>query len=100
VTNLFALYLAESDEQSFIQMYSYDLSYTSTGEIVWIPVDENFFWQASVDGVKVGTDEYALKESMTTVFDSGTSLAYFDKSNGNKIIKKLLKGVSHIKLFG
>jgi hypothetical protein len=66
----------------------------------WITVQDTYFWTTSITGVKIGTSEYALAATEDIIFDTGTSIGYIPKKEGNAIMKKLLKGIKHIKFGG
>ena len=69
----------------------------------WIPVQQTYFWTSNVTAFKVGNataNQYALSTAYNIIFDSGTALGYFPHTIGDKIIKKILKGIKHIKFNG
>ncbi len=63
--------------------------------------DEQMFWMLPITGFAVGDKEWALSEESSMIVDSGTSLCYMPKSDGKKMIKKILKGTGfNFKLMG
>ena len=76
-TDVFASYYADVDDQSFFTLGGYDTVGTYyEGDLKWIDVDDEFFWQGDVYGVKVGDDVLTRTKPWKLIFDTGTSLAY------------------------
>ncbi len=63
-------------------------------------VEETFFWTVTCTAYKAAGVEVVLDDSVDVILDTGTSLAYMDKKNGKKVIKAMLKGITHFKIFG
>eukprot|EP00349_Pseudokeronopsis_sp_Brazil_P003675 CAMPEP_0202958080 /NCGR_PEP_ID=MMETSP1396-20130829/2425_1 /ASSEMBLY_ACC=CAM_ASM_000872 /TAXON_ID= /ORGANISM="Pseudokeronopsis sp., Strain Brazil" /LENGTH=195 /DNA_ID=CAMNT_0049675921 /DNA_START=767 /DNA_END=1354 /DNA_ORIENTATION=- len=97
---LFASYLADSPDESFFQIGSYDTNrefYTT--DIVWIHMLEDFFWLSTSSSYIVNGDQYDFDEVYVEL-DTGTSLIYMDSNSGKKFMKKAAKGNRGFKWFG
>jgi cathepsin D len=64
-----------------------------------LDIDDNFFWQGKVSGVKIGKKGYRVKEA-NFIFDTGTSLNYMPAKYFPDFIDKLLDGIYHFKYNG
>lgn len=101
-SKLFASYIADDPTTSFIQLGTYDqVGDYYTGAITWIPVMENFFWMATSSKIMVRSKVHKLiQKPIEMILDTGTTYMYFDKWNGAKLIKKILRGGKWFKMGG
>jgi len=56
---VFAVYMTNDPHQSFFQLGGYDTTNTYyDGKIKWLDVKDNFFWEATISGIAVGSSKY------------------------------------------
>lgn len=52
-------------------------------DLVYLNLDENFFWMSTTQAIRFGTDEshaYAFEAPQQLIFDTGTSITYYPGS--------------------
>lgn len=79
-------------------------SYSTTGmrdeaELVWIATAEDFFWTATITGIKFGsgsglTDAYTIDaDKGLAMVDTGSTCTYIPRSHYSKIVRKILEDI-------
>ncbi|XP_036115558.1 pepsin F-like [Molossus molossus] len=72
--NLFAFYLSTNTEMGSVVMFGgVDHSYY-TGELKWVPVSRQGYWQITVDSISMNGKVIACDGSCQAIVDTGTSL--------------------------
>jgi hypothetical protein len=90
ITNdLYAFYLSNTNNQSFVDIGNYSTSYMKDpSELQWFSMSAAYFWQYDVNAFRIGssntfsdgvTSGYAT-DSLNAIFDTGTSLLYVPSS--------------------
>ncbi|XP_054581384.1 pepsin F-like [Eptesicus fuscus] len=72
--NLFAFYLSSNEKNGSVVMFGgVDPSYYR-GELQWVPVSEQGYWQVTVDSISMDSKVVACADSCQAFMDTGTSL--------------------------
>lgn len=91
---VFAFYLANPDDQSFVQIGTYSDQYMKDpNELVWLDMRNSYFWLSSSNAFRIGTSEEFpdgstaayRTDNYNALFDTGTSFVYIPKSNGSAL---------------
>ena len=68
--NVFGFYLESSGQNGELEIGGIDRAHYS-GDLTWIPLSSDTYWETKLDGIKIGTFSTSVVKS---VFDTGTSL--------------------------
>ncbi|KAI5933060.1 pepsin A [Manis javanica] len=72
--DLFAVYLSPNDQSGSVVMFGgIDTSYY-TGNLNWVPLSAEGYWQITVDSITMDGEIIACSESCQAIVDTGTSL--------------------------
>jgi Eukaryotic aspartyl protease len=63
--------------------------------MVWVDVENTFFWQAPIQGFNAGGKTIKFWWPKKVVLDTGTSLAYIDGRSWRRLKKLALAGTSY-----
>ncbi|XP_069326191.1 pepsin A [Eulemur rufifrons] len=72
--DLFSVYLSSDDDSGSVVIFGgIDSSYYS-GELKWVPVSYEGYWQITVDSITMDGETIACSDSCQAIVDTGTSL--------------------------
>ncbi|KAM6466301.1 pepsin A-like [Liasis olivaceus] len=72
--DLFSVYLSSDDQTgSFVMFGGIDSSYF-TGNLNWVPVTADYYWQITLDSITMNGQSIACSGGCQTIVDTGTSL--------------------------
>ena len=69
--NVFGFYLESSGQNGELEIGGIDRAHYS-GDLTWIPLSSDTYWETKLDGIKIGTTP--ATSVVKAVFDTGTSL--------------------------
>ena len=81
--NAFSVEFKGLDETSYILLGGYNEDIVSSDdEFSWVDLADNYYWNLPFNGLKYGDDDISLESELFTL-DTGTSLTYFEETNGD-----------------